>query len=232
MAKQKSKKKVKSPADESAEARSKPKQNRGVETFNAILDAATELFAEKGYEQTTTHQIADKANVSVGALYRYFGGKQPILEEVYRREAVFQRRRILSSFSLNDLRGKDLPQLVRKVMKLAFNIYAENPGLRKVLIEQARKLPELADLRRQQETEIHAAASAILRAAPGVKIPDIDIGAYLIALFLEALVDDFMLYKKPRLDEDRVIDAASDFILRYALGHLDPKDTQLESIFS
>lgn len=204
--------------DPSAEQRRQPKQPRSVETFNSILEAAAELFAERGYEQTTTHQVASAAGVSVGALYRYFGGKQAILQEVYRRETIELRQRILASFSIADLVGQDLPKLVMKAMTLAFRAYAERPGLRRVLVEQARKIPELAELRREQEREIHEAVRAILGAAPGVQIPDIEIGAYLVTLFMEALIDDYTLYREPKFDEQRVIDAAADFILRYALG--------------
>ncbi len=205
-------------ADPGAERRRQPKQPRSVETFNSILEAAAELFAERGYEQTTTHQVANAAGVSVGALYRYFGGKQAILQEVYRRETTEIRQRILASFSIADLVGQDLPKLVMKAMTLAFHAYAERPGLRRVLVEQARKIPELVQLRHEQEREIHQAVRAILGAAPGVQIPDIEIGAYLVTLFMEALIDDYTLYREPKLEEQRVIDAAADFILRYVLG--------------
>lgn len=49
-----------------------------------ILAAATDLFAQQGYEATTTRQIAEAAHVTKGALYHWFGSKQELLICVYR----------------------------------------------------------------------------------------------------------------------------------------------------
>lgn len=46
----------------------------------AILDAAKQVFAEKGYEQSTLDEVAERAQFGKGTLYNYFsGGKQDIL---------------------------------------------------------------------------------------------------------------------------------------------------------
>lgn len=211
---------TRSDAPDGGEPRRQPKQNRSVETFNAILEAAGKLFAEQGYEETTTHQIAASAGVSVGALYRYFDGKQAILKEVYTREISGLRRRILEGFSIADIIGQDVKGLVRKTMALAFRVYGERPGLRRVLTEQSRKIPELGDLRRAQEAEVHRAVQQILSSAPGVRVPDREVGSYLVSLFMESLIDDYLLYRRQQTDfgDERVIEAASDFIMSYLLG--------------
>ncbi len=49
----------------------------------AILRAALELFTEKGIHATTTKDIARRAGVSEGALYRHFQGKQELAEDLY-----------------------------------------------------------------------------------------------------------------------------------------------------
>lgn len=46
----------------------------------AILAAATELFARKGYDATTTEEIATKAGISKGLIYHHFVSKEAILE--------------------------------------------------------------------------------------------------------------------------------------------------------
>ena len=48
----------------------------------AIIDAATELFLEKGLEQTTMLEIANHARISKVTLYRYFPDRHPIAFEV------------------------------------------------------------------------------------------------------------------------------------------------------
>ncbi len=59
-----------------------PKQSRSVEKKNRIVQAGYELFAEKGYINTNTAEIAKKAGVSVGLVYGYFTDKKDILLEV------------------------------------------------------------------------------------------------------------------------------------------------------
>ncbi len=44
----------------------------------AILSTASRLFAEKGYSQTTTAEIAREAGVAEGTLYHHFGSKDGI----------------------------------------------------------------------------------------------------------------------------------------------------------
>jgi AcrR family transcriptional regulator len=49
------------------------------ESRGAILAAALELFAKRGYSATTTDEIAKKAKVSKGHIFAHFGTKQDIL---------------------------------------------------------------------------------------------------------------------------------------------------------
>ncbi|MBZ5571166.1 MAG: TetR/AcrR family transcriptional regulator [Acidobacteriia bacterium] len=45
----------------------------------ALIQAALRLFATKGYEATTTREIAASANCAEGLIHRYFGGKAGLL---------------------------------------------------------------------------------------------------------------------------------------------------------
>jgi AcrR family transcriptional regulator len=47
--------------------------------YQTILAAAEKLFAREGYTQTSMEQIADAAEVSVGAVYFYFKNKEDLL---------------------------------------------------------------------------------------------------------------------------------------------------------
>src|SRR5690242_3319105 len=46
---------------------------------SAILDAARDLFTQKGYEETTIAEVAHAAGVAVGTVYLYFRNKHEIL---------------------------------------------------------------------------------------------------------------------------------------------------------
>lgn len=69
-----------------------PTRKRDPELKTAlILEAARELFAAQGYENTPTAQIAETANVSEGALFHQFPTKRDLffrLAEDYGRECA------------------------------------------------------------------------------------------------------------------------------------------------
>ncbi len=48
-----------------------------------IMDVAIELFAEKGFTETSVRQIAEKADVNVAMINYYFGSKKELLESIF-----------------------------------------------------------------------------------------------------------------------------------------------------
>jgi AcrR family transcriptional regulator len=59
---------------------SRPKNADGQRTRQAILDAALDLFADKGYFGTSLRDVATKVGVRESALYNYFPGKDALFE--------------------------------------------------------------------------------------------------------------------------------------------------------
>lgn len=56
-------------------------------TSKALLDAARELFVEKGYGETSTPEISAAAGTTRGALYHHFVDKRDVFRHVLQREA-------------------------------------------------------------------------------------------------------------------------------------------------
>src|ERR1700755_3047986 len=52
-------------------------------SHDRILQAGRALFAEDGYENTTTSAIARKAGTSESQLIKHFGSKEGLLEAIY-----------------------------------------------------------------------------------------------------------------------------------------------------
>ena len=57
----------------------KPRQERAKRTYERILVAAAELLIEVGVERISTNIIAERAGITVPALYRYFPNKYAVL---------------------------------------------------------------------------------------------------------------------------------------------------------
>ena len=49
----------------------------------AVFAAALELIAEQGFTGAPMSQIAERANVGVGTIYRYFSGKEDLVNALY-----------------------------------------------------------------------------------------------------------------------------------------------------
>ncbi len=58
--------------------KNKPRQERAKRTYEAILVAAAELLVEVGIERISTNLVAEKAGITVPALYRYFPSRDDV----------------------------------------------------------------------------------------------------------------------------------------------------------
>ncbi|MCB9689254.1 MAG: TetR/AcrR family transcriptional regulator [Alphaproteobacteria bacterium] len=95
------------------------------EVRHAILEAATKSFAAKGYAGATMSEIASRAGLSTGNVYRYFSGKDELFDTVLDDafvEAFDQRlaARVGALASLSDLRVLDGAAAQRQADLLAF----------------------------------------------------------------------------------------------------------------
>jgi len=61
-------------------------------TRQRLVRAALELFTAQGYHVTTTPEIARKAGVAEGTIYRHFDSKEHLLNELYRGAARWAAR--------------------------------------------------------------------------------------------------------------------------------------------
>lgn len=76
-------------------------------TREALMNAATELFARRGYDGTRVDQIAERAGVNKAMISYHFGGKKGLYNEILSAtftEATRRFRRIRESEETADLR--------------------------------------------------------------------------------------------------------------------------------
>jgi AcrR family transcriptional regulator len=64
----------------------------------AILDAALELFVERGFFGTAVPEIADRAGVGAGTIYRYFESKEALVNAIYRQQKLHFAHVVLDNF--------------------------------------------------------------------------------------------------------------------------------------
>jgi AcrR family transcriptional regulator len=62
-----------------------PKRARGRARVEAILVAASQVFAEQGYDRATMTEIAARSSTAIGSLYRFFPTKETLGEALLQR---------------------------------------------------------------------------------------------------------------------------------------------------
>ena len=73
------------------------KVEQGELTRAALVDAATAIFTEKGYAETSTEEIVQRAQVTRGALYHHFSGKDALFLAVLERLQLGIRERVIAA---------------------------------------------------------------------------------------------------------------------------------------
>jgi AcrR family transcriptional regulator len=58
------------------------RERKKARTHQGIVDAAVEVFRERGYEKTTVEEIVRRVEISQPTFYKYFGSKDAVLREV------------------------------------------------------------------------------------------------------------------------------------------------------
>lgn len=67
------------------------------ERVQAILSVARDLFREKGFDQATTLEIAERAGVGAGTVFKYFPTKEALLFAVVHMDLTAVHRRAVRS---------------------------------------------------------------------------------------------------------------------------------------
>lgn len=86
---------------------------------DAILDAALDLFAVKGYHGTTVPEVADKAGVGAGTVYRYFESKEALVNALYQKWKMEFGRVLVEDFPLDQPIRAQFHELWTRVAKFA-----------------------------------------------------------------------------------------------------------------
>jgi AcrR family transcriptional regulator len=98
-----------------------------------LIAAARRLFAERGYAGVGTEQIVRAANVTRGALYHHFAGKQELFRAVY--EDV--ERELVEQIAAEALSSSQDPLQALHAGARAFLDACENPAVQRIALLDA-----------------------------------------------------------------------------------------------
>lgn len=107
-----------------------------------LLDAALELFVEKGFAATRLDEVARRAGVSKGTVYLYFPGKEELFKAVVRHSLT--PIIALGSDLLDSHRGRTA-DLLRELMQVWWERVGSTraSGIFKLVLAEACNFPDL-----------------------------------------------------------------------------------------
>ena len=105
--------------------------DRARSTFDLIVKTAHDSFAENGYELTSIKDIATRANLSVGLIYKYFSNK----EELY-RYIVFNEQQAIKNYVNSHLKNcSSRIEYEKEGLRAWLHYVLENPNVYKLIWE-------------------------------------------------------------------------------------------------
>jgi len=114
-----------------------------------LLDAALDLFVEKGFAATRSEEVAARAGVSKGTLFLYFPSKEELFKAVVRENISGRFAEWMKEFE--EFEGSTA-DMVRYCMHVWWQRIGATraSGITKLMISEARNFPELAAFYQQE----------------------------------------------------------------------------------
>lgn len=170
-------------------AKRKPVQQRSRATQQALLKAAAQLLARRGYAELTTNHVAQRAGVSIGSLYEYFRDKHTLVHAVLdahiaQGEELLQVR---AAALLANSTARPLRELVELWVDLMLELHADDPKLHRVLFAEVPRTRATMARLHALETRAHELVTLVLASHPDARVQSAELSARLVVSTIEAL---------------------------------------------
>jgi AcrR family transcriptional regulator len=151
----------------------------------SILETAAALFAERGFDRTTTAAICADAGIGSGTLFHYFPDKAAIFRALF-ADDFLETRRLVD--------GLDEADPLAAIFTLVEHLTADAesplvPGLLLAAIVRASQDAEFASLIEEDETLLQETFARLLRSAQALGQVDAGLDVQRVAQWLRGLVD-------------------------------------------
>lgn len=188
------------------------KLDRGQVTRDQLVSIATRLFTDRGYEGTSIEAVLAEAEVSRGALYHHYAGKEALFSAVL--DAVYER--IDAQLRLAT-RGETDPLSALRVGCLAWIRLAVDPAVRRILLIDAPSVLGWQCWRELDEQRTLGSVRAALAAAAkqGLLNPDhVDFFAHALLAAMNEIAMMIAQSEDPAESQQRAEAAVGDLLQR------------------
>lgn len=205
---------------------STPKQARSRQTKEKIVQAAITLFQERGYEKTTSNDIAAEAGVSVGSFYVYFTDKRQLLLTIFDRLADDLYKNVFDGLKAEHLFDADLRRRIRQAVANTIFDKQKYSGLHRVVSELLLKDADFAVRHKavmaRSMAKLHELISLANKAGLTWDI-DVEAAAFVVQRVVFDISQDYVI-GCCEFDQKRAIDALADMIHRFVFKPKFPEE--------
>jgi AcrR family transcriptional regulator len=178
-----------------------------------IVDAATRVLSERGYDGASTNRIAAEAGISSGSLYQYFPNKDAIVVAVLDRFADDLANRI--GAQIEATMAEPWQTGGRALLDVQIGLFEENADLLRIIVEQIPRLgpvDKLDALRRRMSDLVRL--YLILNREEFRPDLDIETAVWILAEVTGQLSVRYVL-ERPPIPRERMVDQLTALITRY-----------------
>ena len=143
-----------------------------------IANVALQLFGERGYDATSTQQIAKAASVSEALIFKHFGSKEHLLDFVIK--SGYQR---IIEHNRGGLMEEDPLTFIHSVIELPYKLVQEEPFFWKLQY----RLAGHETARQQHERFMRPVPGLLQKALASLGYPEPDKETDVLLLLIEAL---------------------------------------------
>jgi AcrR family transcriptional regulator len=138
----------------SADAARAPRRARGQLRVEALLAAAAEVFAAKGFDAATMTEIAAQSDSSIGSLYQFFRTKEAVAEALVREQvdALWLRLDGLAERAP----ALPTPELAHALAASLVEFRADHPSFATLVERPGPPSPLVAGVRRKVREQVEA----------------------------------------------------------------------------
>ncbi|HDR7517700.1 helix-turn-helix domain-containing protein [Bacillus mobilis] len=186
-----------------------------------ILEAAVDMFGEKGYAATSTSEIAKRAGVAEGTIFRYYKTKKDLLLAVVMPTLTkFAAPFFVQAFAKEIFKSEyeSYEGLLRVVIHNRFEFAKNHFPMIKILIQEVPFQPELKnEIQHLVETELlsHFKKLIVKFQEEGeiIEMPPSSVLRLTLSAVLGLLLTRFLLLPEEKWDDELEIENTIQFIL-------------------
>lgn len=207
-----------------------PQAKKKTAKQESILQAAMEMFAEKGFDATATSEIAERAGVAEGTIFRHFKSKKELLHAIM----VPMMTKLIAPAAINqfvevlEVRYDSFELFLRAVVANRFTFVKNHLPALRILLQE---IPFQDTLRKQFLSQVQdkvldkifAAITYYQEKGEIRPFPPQTIFRLMVSVFAGYALSRFILFPDQDWEDEQEIEANLSFILQGLAPVLKPK---------